>query len=68
MHIVYDRVGKELAETSYAWKDYLELGDEARINTPGTAVGNWQWRLKPEQFDDETCRYMAYVTELYYRK
>ena len=48
-------------------QDYLELGDEARINTPGTAVDNWQWRLKPEQFDDETCRYMAYVAELYYR-
>ena len=26
MHIVYDRVGKDLAETSYAWKDYLDLG------------------------------------------
>ena len=49
-------------------QDYLELGDEARINTPGTAVNNWKWRLTPEQFDDETCRYMAYVTELYYRK
>ena len=26
MHIIYDRVGKELAETSYAWKDYMDLG------------------------------------------
>jgi len=26
MHVVYERVGKELAETSYAWKDYLDLG------------------------------------------
>ena len=26
MHIVYDRVGKELAESSYAWKDYADLG------------------------------------------
>ncbi|MEA5040550.1 MAG: amidohydrolase [Clostridiaceae bacterium] len=26
MHIVYDRVGKELGDTSYAWKDYLDLG------------------------------------------
>lgn len=24
MHIIYDRVGSELAETSYAWKDYLD--------------------------------------------
>lgn len=49
-------------------QDYLELGDEARINTPGTAVDNWKWRLRPGQFDDETCRYMAYVTNLYYRE
>jgi 4-alpha-glucanotransferase len=26
-------------------QDLLELGDEARFNTPGTAQGNWSWRL-----------------------
>lgn len=26
MHIIYDRVGKELAGTSYAWKEYKDLG------------------------------------------
>ncbi|MCP9831911.1 4-alpha-glucanotransferase [Synechococcus sp. HJ21-Hayes] len=26
-------------------QDLLNLGDEARFNTPGTASGNWQWRL-----------------------
>ncbi|MFM7269916.1 MAG: 4-alpha-glucanotransferase, partial [Cyanobium sp.] len=26
-------------------QDLLELGDEARINTPGTVGGNWCWRL-----------------------
>ena len=26
-------------------QDWLGLGKEARINTPGTASGNWQWRL-----------------------
>lgn len=26
MHIIYERVGKELAETSYAWKEYKDLG------------------------------------------
>lgn len=28
-------------------QDVLELGSEARLNTPGTAVGNWAWRLAP---------------------
>ena len=27
-------------------QDLLELGDEARFNTPGTASGNWNWRLQ----------------------
>jgi 4-alpha-glucanotransferase len=27
-------------------QDLLELGDEARFNTPGTASGNWSWRLR----------------------
>jgi predicted amidohydrolase YtcJ len=26
MNIIYDRVGRDLAESSYAWKDYKELG------------------------------------------
>jgi 4-alpha-glucanotransferase len=26
-------------------QDLLELGDEARFNTPGTISGNWSWRL-----------------------
>ena len=27
-------------------QDLLELGDEARFNTPGTTGGNWSWRLQ----------------------
>jgi 4-alpha-glucanotransferase len=26
-------------------QDLLELDDGARFNTPGTASGNWSWRL-----------------------
>lgn len=27
-------------------QDALGLGSEARLNLPGTAEGNWSWRLK----------------------
>jgi 4-alpha-glucanotransferase len=27
-------------------QDFLALGNEARINTPGVAKGNWLWRLR----------------------
>jgi len=32
-------------------QDVLGLGSEARMNTPGRAVGNWSWRLRPEQLE-----------------
>jgi 4-alpha-glucanotransferase len=29
-------------------QDMLQLGTEARFNTPGTAQGNWGWRMAPD--------------------
>ena len=29
-------------------QDVLELGDEARMNVPGVADGNWSWRAADE--------------------
>jgi 4-alpha-glucanotransferase len=28
-------------------QDVLGLGNEARMNRPGTTEGNWSWRLEP---------------------
>ncbi len=33
-------------------QDLLGLGSEARMNTPGTDVGNWSWRASPGVFDE----------------
>ena len=33
-------------------QDVLELGSEARMNTPGQELGNWTWRLEPGQLTD----------------
>jgi len=33
-------------------QDYLGLGSEARLNTPGTTMNNWRWRMLPEQLQD----------------
>lgn len=30
-------------------QDILGLGSEARMNFPGTPLGNWHWRMLPEQ-------------------
>ena len=36
-------------------QDVLGLGAESRMNTPGTAAGNWAWRLLPGQADTQTA-------------
>ena len=49
-------------------QDYLELGAEARINTPGTMSGNWCWRLQEGQLTSELAQKISAVTRLYGRK
>jgi 4-alpha-glucanotransferase len=34
-------------------QDVLGLGSDARMNRPGTIVGNWSWRLRRGQLTDE---------------
>lgn len=36
-------------------QDVLGLGAESRMNTPGTAGGNWVWRLLPGQADAQVA-------------
>jgi 4-alpha-glucanotransferase len=45
-------------------QDILELGSEARMNTPGTEKGNWAWRLRTGQLDDEAISRLAEVTRV----
>jgi 4-alpha-glucanotransferase len=37
-------------------QDLLGLGSEARINTPGTASGNWLWRLPDAALTEQLAR------------
>ncbi len=48
-------------------QDYLGLGAEGRINTPGTASGNWAWRIKPDAITKELTEKIADMTKLYGR-
>jgi 4-alpha-glucanotransferase len=58
----------ELAFTSRAriaiaqLQDVLGLGPDARMNRPGSATGNWTWRLARGQLTDETARRLRQVT------
>ena len=48
-------------------QDFLGLGSEARINTPGVASGNWQWRLKDGLLTDELAQRIGRITKIYGR-
>ena len=48
-------------------QDYLELGADSRMNTPGTNEGNWQWRMTADAITPELTEKIAKLTALYDR-
>ena len=44
-------------------QDVLGLGNEARMNLPGTDNGNWQWRYEVGALNDENARRLRELTE-----
>ena len=66
--IAQERIGAKPAEGLIAFalecpaqtaiiqaQDLLALGSEARMNRPGIATGNWQWRLEPGELNAEVA-------------
>jgi 4-alpha-glucanotransferase len=49
-------------------QDILELGSEARMNTPGTTVGNWKWRFQWHQLSHDQVARFSYLVSLFDRK
>jgi len=48
-------------------QDYLELGSEGRMNSPGILGENWVWRAEPGFAGDELAAYIRTLTERYGR-
>ena len=48
-------------------QDYLGLGNEARINTPSTLGGNWEWRMKDGVLTKELAATIYKITKNYGR-
>ncbi|MGF1483726.1 MAG: 4-alpha-glucanotransferase [Opitutales bacterium] len=75
-----DAAGWDLVRAAYAsvcrlaitpMQDLMSLGSEARLNTPGQAAGNWQWRYQPGQLDQlwrESAAYLCDLSRLYGRE
>jgi 4-alpha-glucanotransferase len=48
-------------------QDVLGLGSETRMNCPGTAENNWEWRLLPGQWKKSLIKKIGEMTKLYGR-
>lgn len=49
-------------------QDFLGLGSEARLNTPGTIGNNWRWRVREESLDDALTASVARLVDESRRK
>ena len=45
-------------------QDLLELGSEARMNTPAVAAGNWSWRVPEGSWTPELAARLAAIAEV----
>ena len=48
-------------------QDYLGLGGEARINTPSTLGGNWEWCMEKDACTEELSKHMLELAWIYGR-
>ena len=61
-------VWSSVADTAIAlMQDFLNLGNEARINYPSTLGGNWMWRVKEEDLTERLAEKIRDITKLYGR-
>jgi 4-alpha-glucanotransferase len=57
-----------VADTAiFPLQDVLNLGSEARMNTPGVPEGNWTWRYAPWALNDQLRDRLSGLTEIYAR-
>jgi 4-alpha-glucanotransferase len=43
-------------------QDFLNLGNEARFNSPGTTEGNWQWRVRKNSLTEKLAENICNLT------
>ena len=48
-------------------QDLLQLGTKARLNMPGVASGNWEWRFSWRQIKTKHQKFLAEITQKFNR-
>ncbi|WP_208596288.1 4-alpha-glucanotransferase [Desulfovermiculus halophilus] len=60
-------LGSVAATAVFPLQDVLGLGTQARMNLPGSASGNWEWRFTFEQLTSGTLTRLRRETEIFER-
>jgi len=61
MHLAWESVA---ALAIAPLQDLLNLGNEARMNTPGRAEGNWRWRCTEEMLSTRAFEWLRDLTNM----
>lgn len=51
----------------FPMQDFLGLGSDARMNLPGTAEGNWEWRMQAGAASPKLAQQIRRMVEIYER-
>lgn len=67
MAFIRTAVASIAAYAIFPLQDVLSLGKEGRMNTPGTAAGNWGWRYKKGALTEDMAKELKRLCHLYGR-
>ncbi len=60
--IMEDLYRKDVPWVILPLQDILGLGNEARLNIPGTSIGNWRWRLDGGLLNEQVAAWLREIT------
>jgi 4-alpha-glucanotransferase len=70
-HVVWALIRTAFASVAHLavvpMQDALELGPDARMNTPSSPSGNWEWRCAADQLSPALAERLAELATLYGR-
>ena len=72
-HQIFDHLMEQVVSTSNAavilpLQDVLGLSDDARMNIPGKAEGNWSWQVKKDILTPQVVQKLQRFAELHQSK
>ena len=67
LHMIRACLASTAAYAVFPLQDVLDIGKEGRMNTPGVAAGNWNWRFLPDALTKKHAKRLKKLSQLYGR-